>query len=220
MPVNLGNLNPELLKKFVRQISPGDNLFEQGNLGNTMFIIVAGSFSLIEQRGDSEYVVGTLSSGQILGEKAMLTETPYRRTYTARAIDSATLLEFDNKNLKHVENIIPNFTSRILQIAAKRLDRANAMITILRSFDPVERVVSSIVFLAEDTGKQTPEGLTFSLEVEDIHRICHVNKAVIEDCLNVLKSTKILHFQKDTVTIRDLNALQQYFPELKDRVAA
>lgn len=220
MSLNLGNLKPEQLKKFVRQLSAGETLFEQGDLGNTMYIIVSGSFSLLEKRDGAFFVVGTLSVGQVLGEKALLTESPYRRTYTARAEEPATLLEFDNKNLKTVENIIPNFTSRILQIAAKRLDRANKMITILRSMDPIDRVVNAILFICEESGKQTPDGVVVTLTATDINQVCHVDKTIIGECLELMKTAKVIHVQKDTAVIPDLNALKQYYPELKDRVAA
>lgn len=220
MAFNFGNLKPEQLKKYIRQLSPGETLFEQGDMGNTMYIIVSGTFSLLEKRDESYFVVGSLSVGQVLGEKAMLTEAPYRRTYTARAEDACTLLEFDNKNLKMVEQIIPNFTSRILQIAAKRLDRANRLITLLRSMDPIDRVVSAILFLCEESGKQTPDGVVLALNVSDINQVCHVDKVVIAECLELMKTAKIIVVQKDTVVIPDLNALRQYYPELKDRVAA
>lgn len=220
MALSLGNLNPEQLKKYVRQLSAGETLFEQGDLGNTMYIIVSGTFTLLEKRNESHFVVGTLSVGQVLGEKAMLTESPYRRTYTARAEEPSTLLEFDNKNLKMVENIIPNFTSRILQIAAKRLDRANKLISLLRSMDPIERVVSAVLFICEESGKQTPDGIVVPLTAHDINQICHVEGAIISECLDLMKAARIIVFQKDTAVIPDLNALKQYYPELKDRVAA
>lgn len=220
MSVSLGSLNQEQLKKYVRVLTAGEILFEQDDLGNTMFIIVSGSVSVLEKRNEAQFLVGNLAAGQVLGEKAMLTESPYRRSYTVRAETNVTLLEFDNRNLKLVENIIPNFASRILQIAAKRLDRTNKLITILRSLDPIDRVVNTVHFLAQEEGKQTSEGIELSLTVEDVFQVCNVDKQVIHDCLELMKSAKIIQYVKDVAVITDLNALKQYYPELKDRVAA
>lgn len=220
MPLNLSHLNPEQLKKYVRHVSAGEMLFQQNDLGNTMFVIVSGTLTLLETRGEAQFVVGSLAIGQVLGEKALLTESPYRRTYSARAEENSTLLEFDNKHLKLIEAIVPNFTSRILSIAAKRLDRANSIISLLRSLDPVERVVNTLLFLAEDAPKAGTGGLEIEATPEDINQVCHVPMPIIQDCLKLLYSAKILHATKKGILITDVNALRQYFPELKERVAA
>lgn len=220
MKLSIANLNEDQLKKFIRQFSNHEYVFHQNDMGNTMFVIIAGSIELLDNRNGQEFVVGTLTPGQVLGEKAMLTESPYKRTYSARTKDDTSLLEFTNKHLKIVEAIIPDFASRILQIAAKRLDRANRIISILRPLDPFARLIAAIEFLADEGGKKVAEGVEVPMGVADIEQLCSIDPQIIASSLEAFVDAKILRKTKNGYLLTDKHALSQYLPDLKERIAA
>lgn len=213
-------INDEALRKFLRTLSPQEFLFQQGEMGNTMFIITSGSIELVEKRGAEQVVVGTLGPGQLLGEKAVLQETPYPRTYSARAKAECSLLEFEMKNIKIIAAIIPDFTLRILQTAAKRLDRANELIDLLRPFDPAMRMVKCLRFLARQSGVKTAMGIEISTSIEEIYSIASIDRGLIGKYLNLLVVNKILLPGRSGFILVDENALEQFAPQLGDRAAA
>ncbi len=215
-----GKLNEEQLKKFARLYSPGEYLFRQGDLGNTMFIIVGGQIELIEERDGNSTMVAMISPGQVLGEKAFLTDIPYRRTFSARAKVQTPTLEFDRKNLKVVETLIPDFATRMLGVAASRLDRSNRIINILRPFDPAERFVQVVLFLRDDVGIKGSEGVEFPIDPSDFYQLGNLDKTTTEFCLNSVLKINILKKTKKGYVIVDENALRQYVSELRERVAA
>lgn len=216
----LANLNDEVLKRFVRSLSSGELLFEMGEMGNTMFIIIQGTMEMLEERGTDSVVVNVVGPGEVIGEKAILSESPYKRGYTARAKSEVTLLEFESKSIRLIEAVIPNFTHRILQMAASRLDRANHLIRVLRSLDPVERIIKCIQFLASQHGVKTSEGVEVNITIHDIYNVIYVEKQTIEFCLNQLTNKKILRKTKSGFLLTDANAMDQYASELRERVAA
>jgi len=215
-----GKLNPEQIKKNARLFAPAEYLFRQGDLGNTMFIIVGGLIELVEEREGKSTVVGTFGPGQLLGEKAFLTDVPYRRTFSARAKQQTSTLEFDRKDLKLVETLIPDFATRILQVAASRLDRSNRIIHILRPFDPTERFARVLIFQRDEAGTKGPEGIEFSLETDDFFQLANLDKETTEYCLQSVLKMNILKKSKNGYVLVDENALLQYLPELKERNAA
>lgn len=210
----------EQLKKFARNFSAADYLFRQGEMGNTLFVIVHGHVELIEHRSGAEYIVGVMGPGQVLGEKAFLTDVPYPRAFSARCKSETSLLEFERKHLAIVETIIPDFAMRILQIAAQRLDRANKIIHILHSFNPIERLVNGIILIHGESGKQTSEGSEVAVTVENLAQLTNVDTDQIKAFLKELEKRQILVPSNRGLVLTDSNKLTQMISEMKEQLAA
>lgn len=215
-----GSFNDERLGRLIRSLSKDEALFKQGDLGNTLFIILQGSIELCEDRDGQLVVVDSLSAGEVIGEKALLSETPYRRSYGAVAKEETALLELDAKSLKTVENLIPDFATRLLQITVTRLDRANRLIQLLKSLDPLERLIESLLYIAKEKGKKTRDGVEVADVVQQLYLITYLEKDFIKICLEQMAKAKRLKFNQKIAVISDEAALQQYLPELRERMAA
>lgn len=215
--------NEEALKRFVRSVGAGEFLFHQNDLGNTMFIIMGGTIELLDKRGHEYVIVGTMGQGQVLGEKAILQETPYRRTYSVRAKVETTLLEFETKNIKIIAAIIPDFTLRILQTAAKRLDKANEMIELLRPMDSAQRFIKCIQFIFRQNGVQSAGGVEAPISLDDIYQITSINRPLITQYLARLTTNKVLVKTKAGFVLPNEHALTDSIADLqehRDRAAA
>jgi CRP-like cAMP-binding protein len=213
-------LNSEQLRKFTRTVATGEFLFHQNDLGNTMFVIIEGEIELVEHRRNEEFVVGIMGVGQILGEKAFLTEVPYHRTFSARAKVNCSLLEFERKHIKIVETIIPNFALRILQIAAQRLDRANKIIKLLHYWNPIERLARGILFFNDESGKQTTAGYEITITPDDLVQLTNVNRDTINMVLEELTRAQIIRTSKNGMLLTDPDKLLQFVPDLSQKIAA
>lgn len=69
---------------------PGEAVFEQGDIGDSLFMVLAGQLEVSQTNGGAEQVVSRLGPGQYFGEMALLGRHP--RTATARAIAPLDLL--------------------------------------------------------------------------------------------------------------------------------
>jgi CRP/FNR family cyclic AMP-dependent transcriptional regulator len=215
-------INPDdpLLKKFLRRCSLGDYLFRQGDAGNTMFIILEGVVLLFHRERNLERLVGTLGSGEMVGEKAILNRGPYRHNFTAQAKSEATVLEFDAENFKVLQTKIPEFSMMMLRVLSTRLDESNEMVFILQSVDEVDRVVKYLAFFCHHHSKKVPEGMEIVLSAIDIQHAVNVDEDKIKEILAELTTQKILVKRKDGYIISDENALLDQISYLKERTAA
>lgn len=115
-------------------ISSGDVLFEQGESGDSMYLILAGSISIVINLPDGQTLtVRTMRAGSILGEMAVFTGSP--RSASAHARHNCVLYRLSVDNYKNLVTDHPMeaglFSSYIVRLMAERLGRANKAILAL-----------------------------------------------------------------------------------------
>ncbi len=208
------------LKRFMIQISNGTTLFKQNDKGNTLYVIVEGSIRLLHKDPQGERVISLIGPGEIVGEKALYTEGPYRRAFTAVAQGDCVALEFDSQSLKAIASKTPEFSIKLLTMVVERLDRANSLVSVLQTIDPIERVIRYLRHLCEHHSKRLSTGVEIEVEPEATRLVLGISAEVIQDCLEELKAEKILIARGTTYQVADENALTQYLPSLQDRLAA
>jgi CRP/FNR family transcriptional regulator, cyclic AMP receptor protein len=209
------------LSNLVKRISVGEYIYKQGDTGNTMFIIVEGTILLFHRNSNAERLVGTLEAGEIIGEKAILTESPYRRTHTAQAKTETTLLEFNTANLKLIQAKIPDFHLKVLRILSERLDKANELIGILQSTDDLDRLSQYLLYYCHNHLQKTPEGYEITITSADIHHAINLEEERVVEILDHMAAEKILVMGKQGLFfLRDENSLISQLPQVRDRIAA
>ncbi|MFM8268824.1 MAG: cyclic nucleotide-binding domain-containing protein, partial [Pseudomonadota bacterium] len=70
--------NP-FLKKLIRTLDKGDELFTQGSSGNSVFLVLDGELDLIRRNQNNIFSLGKVGPGQFIGEKALLGGNPFSR---------------------------------------------------------------------------------------------------------------------------------------------
>lgn len=213
-------LNDAVLKKLVRIVPEGEYLFKQGERGNTMFIIIEGTVELTQRTLNLVRIVDRCGPGDILGEKAVLVEAPYKRGLTAKALSEVALLEFDSRNLKTVQGKLPNFTLQMLRLVTKRLDKANELIGILQLRDDAERLVQFLLHYCEHNGVKSSHGEEFTVTAKEIHSNINIPIDYIQHTLELLVTHKLLLKKGNAYLLSDETALISFIPSLKERLAA
>ncbi len=61
---------------ITKDFAAGETLFSQGDVGDFIFIIINGTVDVCKTSNDKKEIVARMSSGDILGEMAVLTDTP------------------------------------------------------------------------------------------------------------------------------------------------
>lgn len=123
----LHDLAGELQSKF---LAGGDTLFQQGDTGDSLYMIVSGRLRVTRKLHDHATNVADLGAGETIGENAILgTE---QRLATAVAIRDTQLAVLSKEGFhrilgKHALVAAPLFTRRFLELATKpSLQRASA----------------------------------------------------------------------------------------------
>lgn len=215
-------LNDASLEKLIRHLSSGDYVFQEGEHGNSMFLIVEGLVKVMSKNSvtNVERLVGICGPGEVLGEKAILETKPYRRNLTSQAKNSCTLLELDNSNVQILSSKDSNFHKKLMKIMAGRLDEANEYISVLTRTDPMERLCYYLTsFHAAHKKKGIPLSEITWTEKE-IRFGANLDKDFAEDCIKLLLSKKILVNSKTGIYLTDEDELIKYLPTMRERIAA
>jgi CRP-like cAMP-binding protein len=214
----LDQIESPALKRFLVEIPAGQHLFKQNDRGNTFYIIMDGKVKLTHKVMQTETVVTTLGAGEIVGEKAVCVQGPYKRAFSAIAETDVKVLEIDSQSLKTMVAKLPDFSNKLLQVVVERLDKANQVLGILRLKSPVERVVQYLIFLASlQTGATAKE---FSITADSLSESVNISKETAQQALDELIGEKIFTQKENLLILNDENALLQYMPTLKERLAA
>jgi CRP/FNR family transcriptional regulator, cyclic AMP receptor protein len=161
-----------LLKPFLKELKSGQELFKQGDVGKTLFIVAKGILILTANRDEQELFISELGPGHVLGEKSLLSMTPHKRFFGARAKTDATVLELSSEDVATLENKNPSIVIRIFErvgkVSVERLDRIDHLIKVLRPANNVERLIYLIVHFCHFEGKKSAEGIRIHLPPDTI----------------------------------------------------
>ena len=98
-------------------IPAGQAIFNEGDSGNTMYVVVDGQVDLLVK----EKLVESLGPGGVLGEMALLDNVP--RSASAIAKSDCRLVEINEKRFKFLVQQTPNFALQLMRVIADRLRR-------------------------------------------------------------------------------------------------
>lgn len=94
---------------------PGTAIFEEGDEGDLMYVILEGEVLIIS----GGHVVDELSKGDLFGEMALIDKS--QRSATATAKSSCTLAPVDQANFMFLIQHTPFFSIHVMSVMADRL---------------------------------------------------------------------------------------------------
>ncbi len=100
-----------------RAYTAGQKIFEEGDAGDTMFVVMDGEVDLLVR----ENLVEQLSQGGVLGEMALIDAVP--RSATAVARTDCRLVQIDEKRFKFLVQQTPHFALQLMRVIVDRLRR-------------------------------------------------------------------------------------------------
>jgi CRP-like cAMP-binding protein len=102
-----------------RELQPAEVLFGAGDLADSGYVIRDGSIRLSSGQTVNENIVGV---GTLLGEYALITETP--RAFTATAIERSTVLRLSRSLFVKTMEGYPDAARRLRDYLAHRTDQS------------------------------------------------------------------------------------------------
>lgn len=114
----------DLIKQIVAKLksaifTPGDYVFREGEIGDSMYFISRGQVEVVSKDGQTIYA--TLSPGNFFGEIALILQQP--RNASIRALEYVDLYTLDQGGLQEVLQKFPAFMAHIHDLAKKRQDQ-------------------------------------------------------------------------------------------------
>lgn len=136
-----------LEQRLKRYFKKGQEIFRDGDSGQSMFIILKGYVEITKVLGDQKTVLAKLEPGSIFGEMAIISSQP--RSATATATSDATLLEISREMFRSRIEEVPGWLRTFYEIIVERLRNATKTQSILLTRGAGRQVVNLIAMLAK-----------------------------------------------------------------------
>jgi CRP/FNR family cyclic AMP-dependent transcriptional regulator len=138
----------DALDRFARDFPAGTVLFEEGQPGHVMYIVVAGEIEIRRRVSGVERVLAVLGDGEFFGEMAILSGRP--RSATAVVRSAARLLVIDGTTFEAMLRARPEIALRLIKALAARLDATNHHVELLLLPTANHRVVQCLRHMADE----------------------------------------------------------------------
>jgi CRP-like cAMP-binding protein len=129
-----------LYEKYGAEVKAGRVIFNEGEPGDTMYIIQMGRVKITKRIGNSEKILMVLQKGDFFGEMAIVNQAP--RTATATAVDNCQLLYFNRQGFLSMISKNSNIAMNIIEKLCLRLQKADTTIRDLTKRDMKSLVIS------------------------------------------------------------------------------
>ena len=186
----------------------GENLFEEGDDGDRLYIVAEGKIKLSHQSSDGrENLLAVLGPGEILGELTLF--DPGQRSTTATAVSPARLVFLNHIDLMVFLEDNPSLAKHMLKALAKRLRRTNEALADLVFSDVPGRVAKALLDLADRFGIRTEDGIhvPHDLTQEELAQLVGASRETVNKSLAEFVNRNWIRLEGRAVTLIDIDRL-------------
>ncbi|MBF0499770.1 MAG: cyclic nucleotide-binding domain-containing protein [Candidatus Riflebacteria bacterium] len=115
------------MKSMVREYAKGAVIFNEGDVGNTAYIISEGAVEISVQIGSKKSILTVVNPVSVFGEMALLMKDQ-KRTATAVAKCPSKVAEITRRDFDDIISQSPRLVSVMLSALVERLQRTTAMV--------------------------------------------------------------------------------------------
>ena len=164
--------------------SRGTTIFDEGEPGDRLYIIVDGKVKLARHAPDGrENLLSVMGPSDMFGELSIFDPGP--RTSSAVCVTEVTAATMDSQMLKQWITDHPEISQQLLRVLARRLRRTNASLADLIFTDVPGRVAKTLLQLANRFGTQEGGALRVNhdLTQEEIAQLVGASRETVNKAL-------------------------------------
>ncbi len=105
--------------KVTQPYRAGDEIFREGDIGDSMYVVREGSVNIVVHGK----IVDSVDSGGLIGEMALIDKQP--RSASAIAATDCQLVPLDERAFRDLISQVPHFALEVMRIMAWRLRQMN-----------------------------------------------------------------------------------------------
>ena len=190
---------------YERTLAPGDTVFDEGDLGDHLYVIQSGEIELAREGDEDRRVVARLGPGDFFGELSAV--AGQRRSTRAVAVKQTRVLELDRATLEAMCLAQPEIAMRMIRILVSRLIEAENRLAMLGVDDLLRPVVRALVRAAEPAGAEGGSGFRIFRTLRQLAEQAGLSMLEAHRALHQLFDRKLLHLVEDHLEVADLEAL-------------
>lgn len=112
----------------VLEIKAGEYLMRDGEESTQMYYLQSGSLAVCKVKGSAEQQIGTIYSGELVGEMSFLDQEP--RSASVKAISDAKLMVIPHEKFEQFFHGQPAWYKALINTLLERLRKANSRIRV------------------------------------------------------------------------------------------
>jgi CRP-like cAMP-binding protein len=195
--------NP-LFEKYGQTIRDGSPIFQEGDVGEKMYIIQSGYIRITKRIDGRDHLLAELGKGDFFGEMAIVSNI--KRSATATASGTVEILAFDRPGFEAMISKNTKIAMSVIDKLSQRLQNANAQIQQLLRRN--ERSMIALNLYNRFMEKQTDEPvLTFDKTVEAIALELQSPQELISEVLYGFDTASICQIEGNGIRLRDKRRL-------------
>ena len=200
-----------LFERFGQTIEPGRVIFQEGDTGDTMYIIQHGRVKITKRVSDVDKILMVLEKGDFFGEMAIIRKI--KRTATATAVDNCGLLTFNKEGFVNMISKNTNIAMNIIEKMCLRLEIADNQIRDLAKRDLKSLIISALNDLKRAAAASDQNGNVLVLNY--LHTINNIASQInspakeVEQVVKRLADTGFLAIEGQTIKIVDTDELEK-----------
>jgi CRP/FNR family transcriptional regulator, cyclic AMP receptor protein len=199
-------LNDDVLKEISkvaekRNFDYSDTFIHQGDIGNSIYIVIKGRLKAILKDQDSkEYILKTLNKGDYFGELSLFGKTK-RASYVKAMTKSELLMIHKDIFIEMIHNH-PVIAINLLGEVCNRLAATNEQIESIVFTDVRQRIIRVLVNLAKNAPKNENDQKTIEgISITNIASMTGTGRPTASKIINDLKRNGYIKIQKKTITL-------------------
>jgi CRP-like cAMP-binding protein len=200
-----------LFERFGQTVEPGRVIFQEGDTGDTMYIIQHGRVKITKRVSDVDKILMVLEKGDFFGEMAIIRQI--KRTATATAVDNCGLLTFNREGFFNMISKNTNIAMNIIEKLCLRLEIADNQIRDLAKRDLKSLIISALNDLKRASTATDQDGnvlvLNYLHTINNIASQINSSAKEVEQVVNRLVDTGFLAIEGQTIKIVDKDELEK-----------
>jgi CRP-like cAMP-binding protein len=202
-------VEPSAVSALTKQLQPihfprGHTVFAQDELGDQLYIIVAGKVKIGRRSPDGrENLLAIMGPSDMFGELAVFDPGP--RTSSATTITEVRAVSMDRDAVRAWVADRPEVAERVLRVLARRLRRTNNNLADLIFIDGPGRVAKQLLGLAQRFGIQDDGALrvTHDLTQEEIAQLAGESRETVNEALADFAHRGWIRLESNSILICD-----------------
>jgi len=187
---------------YEQRFEAGETIFEEGDPGDTIYVIHSGEVELSRVGGVGRRTVARLGPGDFFGEMSVVLGEP--RTARAAAVKSARLLMLDGEILEAMCVERPEIAIRIISRLSGRLKESERRLAALGVDDLLRPIVRALVRGAQ----QDPEhGVRIETSLRGLAQEAGLSMLEAHRALHQLLDRKLVRLVDDILVAADVESL-------------
>lgn len=193
-----------------RSFARGETIFHQGSDGDVLYLIVRGQVRIytISQLGQ-ELSVKVFRDGDFFGELALLDGQP--RSASAEAMRATAALTLHRDAFRRAISTYPEIAVSVLEELSARLRRTNIYAEHLASHSAPQRVVRTLLDLADQHGvaEHGATRIDLHLTQDDLASLAGTTRETVNRVLSGLREQGLIQIERARVSVLNLPQLER-----------